>query len=201
MANIVAKESGNIFWATDNEMFANVEKYRKTISIIDTEIKHTREEFITHFKNKYSNPYPPAWMLFEILPLGTLNYIYNNIANNAFRKKIAEHFSLTVPVFSSWLTMMALTRNAVCHHARVWNRENAIHPSQPRKMHRPWIDSSITTTRFFYNLCIIKYLVDIICAENKFKERLIKLLNKYQLIDLRAMGFPDNWKEEPLWRD
>ena len=186
MANIVAKESGNIFWPTDNRMFANAEKFQKTISVIETEISHTREDFITHFKNKYSNPYPPAWMLFEILPVGTINYIYNNISNNALRKKIAEHFSLTAPVFSSWLTIIALTRNATCHHARIWNKENAIHPSQPRRMSHPWIDLSITTTRFFYNLCIIKYFVDIVCPENNFKNLLANLLAKYCIIDLRG---------------
>lgn len=54
MANIMAKESGNIFWTTDAEMFANIECYKKTISIIDNEMRHTKEEFIEHFKRKYS---------------------------------------------------------------------------------------------------------------------------------------------------
>ncbi len=202
MANIVAEESGNIFWTTDAEMFANRECYQRTMSIIEQELRHSKEEFIEHFKRKYSNPYPPAWMLLEILPLGTLNYIYNNIASNALRKKIAARFSLPAPVFSSWLTIVALTRNACCHHARVWNKENAIPPVEPKKLKRPWIDTSITKNRIFYDLCIIKYFVDIINPENDMKQLLKKLLTKYPIVDVRAMGFPQgNWEEEPLWQE
>lgn len=200
MANIVAEESGNIFWVTDAEMFANMECYRKTIGIIDTEMRHTKEEFIEHFKRKYSNPYPPAWMLFEILPLGTLNYIYNNIANNALRKRIAARFSLAAPVFSSWLTIIVLTRNACCHHARVWNKENAIPPAVPRRITRPWIDVAILRNRIFYNLCVIKYFVDIIAPNNGMESKLKRLLAKYPSVDIRAMGFPESWQDEPLWK-
>lgn len=54
---------------TDASMFANTEKFNKTIALIDKELKNSKEEFILHFKEKYSNTYPPAWILVEILPL------------------------------------------------------------------------------------------------------------------------------------
>ncbi len=200
MANIVAEETGDIFWPTTQGMFANEVCYHKTISIIDTEMRHTKEEFIAHFKQKYSNPYPLAWMLFEILPLGTMNFIYSNIANNALRKKIAAHFSLTAPVFSSWLTIIALTRNSCCHHARVWNKENAIPPAEPKKMTRSWIGAGVLKNRIFYDICIIKYFLDIISPDNDFKENLVNLLRNYPCVDVRAMGFPSNWEDEPLWQ-
>lgn len=47
-----------------------------------------------------------------------------DLADNTLRKKIAARFGLTVPVFTSWITVVTLTRNACCHHARVWNKEN-----------------------------------------------------------------------------
>ena len=72
---------------------------------------------------KYSNPYPPAWILVEILPLGVVTRMFENLADNTLRKKIAARFGLTVPVFTSWITVVTLTRNACCHHARVWNKE------------------------------------------------------------------------------
>lgn len=61
LANIIAQESENIFWMTDATMFANPEKFSRTMALVDKELKNSREEFIVHFKHKYTNPYPPAW--------------------------------------------------------------------------------------------------------------------------------------------
>lgn len=200
MANIVAKETGNIFWMTDSTMFADHARYLKTIGIIDNELRHSKEEFIIHFKTKYSDPYPPAWMLTEILPMGVLNHIYSNLADNRLRKKIAAAFFLPVPVFNSWLTIIILTRNACCHHARIWNKENAIPPIKPKKVSRNWISSSVPCTRIFYDICIIKWFLDVLSPQNDMKQRLLDLLAAYPNVDLRAMGFPDNWETEPLWK-
>lgn len=201
LANIIAKETCNIFWMTDASMYRNQDRFLKTLAIIDKELDGTQEEFIEHFRHKYSNQYPPAWMLVEILPMGVLNHIYSNLKDNALRKNIAAHFSLTVPVFSSWLTVIILTRNACCHHARVWNKENAIPPVEPRKMSKPWITYTSTTRRFYFNLCIIKYFLDRIKGNNMMAYRLRHLLSAYPIVDIRAMGFSEHWQKEPLWHD
>ena len=83
IANIVAEETGNIFWMTDASMFANEAKFLRTMSLIEKELNSSKEEFIKHFRKKYSNDYPPAWMLVEILPLGVVTRIFENIESNA----------------------------------------------------------------------------------------------------------------------
>ena len=200
IANIVAEETGNIFWMTDASMFASEDKFLRTISLIEKELKGSKEDFIKHFREKYSNDYPPAWMLVEILPLGVVTRIYENIANNALRKKIASRFGLPVPVFSSWMTVVTLTRNSCCHHSRVWNKENAIMPMQIKKSDRAWISPSISPKRIFYDICILKWFLDIIVPDNEIKTRLKNLLNQYPNVDIAAMGFPKNWEEESLWK-
>lgn len=200
IANIAAEISGNIFWMTDPSMFADKEKHRKTLLLIDNELKHSKEEFISHFRHKYNNPYPPAWMQVEILPIGVLNHIYGNLTSNILRKKIAARFSLSIPVFTSWLTTIILTRNTCCHHARVWNKKNAISPINIKKINHPWINPSIAKDKIFYDLCIIKYFLDIILPGHEMKRQLMFLLDTYPMIDIRAMGFPDNWQDEPLWK-
>ncbi|MCD8236446.1 MAG: Abi family protein [Prevotellaceae bacterium] len=201
LANIVAEETGNIFWMTDASMFANVEKFNKTMVLIDRELKNSKEEFILHFKQKYSNAYPPAWILVEILPLGVVTRIYENLADNIVRKKVASHFSLTAPVFTSWMTVITLTRNSCCHHSRVWNKSNAIPPLIPKKLKGHWISPIISPKRIFYNICIIKWFIDIVSPHNDMKGHLQQLLADFPMIDVQAMGFPKNWLEEPLWKD
>ena len=199
IANIVAEETGNIFWMTDTSMFANEEKFLRTMTLIEKELKGSKEEFIKHFKEKYSNDYPPAWMLVEILPLGIVTRIYENIASNTLRKKIAARFSLPVPVFNSWMTVVTLTRNSCCHHARVWNKENAIMPMQIKKSNQTWISPSVSPKRVFYNICILKWFLDIIVPSNNMKTYLTTLIAQYPNVDITAMGFPKDWENEPFW--
>ena len=200
VANMVAEETGNIFWMTDGSLFANEDKFRKTMALVDKELKGSKEDFIKHFKNKYSNDYPPAWMLVEILPLGIVTRIYDNLADNALRKKIAARFLLPVPVFSSWITIITLVRNTCCHHSRVWNKENAITPMLLKKTPYQWISKQISPNRTFYDVCILKWFIDIISPENDMKGHLKNLLSDFPHVDIAAMGFPKNWEEEPLWK-
>lgn len=199
LANIVAEETGNIFWLTDAKLFANTDKFNRTMALVDKELKGSKEEFILHFKEKYDNAYPPAWILIEILPLGIVTHLYANIKSNHLKKKVASQFDLTVPVFNSWTTVIALTRNSCCHHSRTWNRQYPINPLIPKKTKRPWISKTVTPHRTFYEICIIKWFVDIVSPNNDMKKHLQQLLADFPMIDIKAMDFPANWQEEPLW--
>lgn len=202
LANIVADETGNIFWLTDSTMFANADKFNKTMVLMDKELRNSKEDFILHFKEKYSNAYPPAWILIEILPFGVVTRIYENLADNALRKKIAARFSLPVPMFISWLTVIYLTRNSCCHHSRVWNKVYAVNPKvAKKKLKRPWISEDVSPYRTFYEICIIKWFLDIISPNNDMKGHLQALLTEFPMIDTKAMGFPKNWQNEPLWQE
>ena len=85
---------------TDARLFANTDKFNRTMALVDKELKSSKEEFILHFKEKYDNEYPPAWILIEILPLGIVTHLYENIKSNQLKKKVASQFDLPVPVFN-----------------------------------------------------------------------------------------------------
>ena len=181
ITNIVCAETGDVFWMT--------------------KIQTSREDFILHFKQSYDDPYPPSWMIAEIIPLGTLTRLYENIASNQIRKKIARYFGLTVPVFVSWMTIVTLTRNSCCHHARLWNRSLSLRALTMTRPLRPWVDNNVQQGRVFFTLCILKHFVDIIRPNNTFKQRLVALLSKYHMVDTSAMGFVKNWQSQPLWKE
>ena len=200
IVNIACAETNDVFWLTNRTHFANADKFEKTMSLIDKELQTSREDFITHFKQTYEDQYPPSWMIAEIIPLGTLTRIYDNIASNRIRKKIAKHFCLTIPVFMSWMTVVTLTRNSCCHHARLWNRSLSLRTLTMTRPLTPWVSSNVRQGRIFFTLCILKHFVDIIWRNNGFKNYLIALLDKYPMVDIAAMGFPSgNWQDEPLW--
>ena len=188
------------FWMTNQDNFKDVGKFKHTLELIESEIKHSREDFILHFKQKYCDKYPPAWILAEILPFGVVTSIYSNIKNMRLKKKVAQRFGLQVSPFESWLTIVTLTRNACCHHARVWNKRNSILPMQPNRTDFPWIRNLIDPLRIFFDLCIIKYFVNIISPGNDMTNKLKMLLSDFPDVDPAAMGFPQKWEEEPVWK-
>jgi abortive infection bacteriophage resistance protein len=55
--------------------------------------------------------------------------------------------------------------------------------------------------RIYYRICIIKYLLFTVSPNNTFTQKLKSLLAEYPTIDIRAMGFPAGWHDEPLWTE
>lgn len=192
--------TGDPFWMTDAYNFSNPVKFAKTIHLVKDELSHSKEDFITHFKNTYSDTYPPAWILSEILPLGVMTNIYSNIKNKKIKKRISQSFGLQIAPFESWMTIITLTRNLCCHHARVWNKQNTLRPMIPNSLMRPWIKLPTDTLRIYFDMCIIKYFLDIISIENDMLDKMQSLFSEFPEVDLNALGFPSgDWKKEPLW--
>jgi len=129
-----------------------------------------------------------------------LTKIYDNIKSNQIRKKIAQEFSLSIPVFNSWMTIITVARNNCGHHARVWNRTFALQVLTQRRMTQPWIMIPVNQRKAYYSLCIIKYFLNIISPNNDMLAKLRWLFVDYPQIDLKAMGFPYGWENEPLWQ-
>ena len=192
--------TNDTFWMTNQDNFKDVSKFNHTLELIESEINHSREEFILHFKQKYNEKYPPAWILAEILPFGVVTSIYSNLKNMRLKKNVAQRFGLQVSPFESWLTIVTLTRNACCHHARVWNKRNTIRPMQPNRAKHPWIHNPIDPIRIFFDLCSIKYFVNVISPDKDMTQKLKMLLSDFPNVDPAAMGFPHNWEEEPVWK-
>jgi abortive infection bacteriophage resistance protein len=199
IVNIGSKMFGDPFWMTNNQNFINQAKFNKSMSLIDTEMMHSREEFIIHFEQTYSNPYPPAWILSEILPIGVITNIYSNIRDNKVKKAIAQAFGMQVPPFESWMTIITLTRNSCCHHARIWNKQNTIRPTVPKKLKYPWITLPCDPLRTYFNICIVRYFVNVISPGNDMLDKLKGLFAQFPDVDLSAIGFPQGWEKEPLW--
>ena len=62
-----------------------------------------------------------------------------------------------------------------------------------------WISNNISHLKTFYEICIIKWFIDIVSPDNNLKEHLTSLLASFPNVDTKAMGFPEHWELEPLW--
>lgn len=200
MVNTVSKATGTVFWMTDAQYFHNQLHYGSTLALINNELSRTKEDFILHFRSKYTETYPPAWMIGEILPLGVLCNIYRNLASLRLKKQIANYFGLTVPAFDSWVEVLAKLRNLCGHHSRIWNRESGLIPANIVNPAHPWIDASKTDfKRVYCRICMVKYFLFTVSPYNSFTQKITNLIAAFPTVDSGAMGFPADWKTEPIW--
>ena len=197
--NLVAEQTGDIYWLTNPVHYHSLPIFHQSMDFLRKEYEHSTEKFIEHFRHNYLEPFPPAWILGELLSMGNVNKYYRNLKNKNLKKQIARRFHLHAPVFESWFSILTLTRNACCHHARIWNKVNNIIPNDMRGMSQPWITIPTDKHRIYFNLCIIKYFLNIISPENDMFDKLQDLLGRFPEIDVRAMGFTEGWKEEKVW--
>ncbi|MES5167325.1 Abi family protein [Prevotella melaninogenica] len=133
--------------------------------------------------------------------LGVLTRIYAaELRNKKIKKRIAQSFGLQVVPFESWLTIITVTRNSCCHHARVWNRVFSIRATMPIRMSRPWITLPTDPLKVYFDMCIIKYFLDIISPNNDMLDKMNRLFATFPEVDMAALGFPSGWENEPLWQ-
>ena len=121
IVNIGSDMMSNPFWMTDSSNFIDAGKFRHTMDLIDAELHRSREDFIVHFKQTYSDAYPPAWILAEVLPFGVITNIFSNIKTTRIKKSIARKFGLQVAPFESWLTIVTASQ------PHSWQLDNSAH--------------------------------------------------------------------------
>ena len=100
----------------------------------------------------------------------------------------------------SWIRCITVLRNCCAHHARIWNRRFALKPQLPNRLPLGWITPTQKPIKLYHQLCTLLYMEQTITPCMDLKNFLFKLFADYPNIDLRAMGFPQGWENEPLWR-
>ena len=177
--------------------------YSDFIQKIDYETNHSTESFVKHFKTKYgdSHSHLPLWMAAEIMTFGMLLTFFKGIPGT-LKQKIAGHYGIPDIVFESWLRAFNGIRNTCAHHSRLWNKELGYKPLFPRERKHPeWhIPVEIPNNRIFGILSICRFLLKQIAPQSRWPERLENLFAEYPAVPRQPMGFPDNWKQSPVWK-
>jgi abortive infection bacteriophage resistance protein len=160
----------------------------------DTPENH-RHSFIAKFCSEYSDPYPPCWMVMEALSFGAISKIYQ-LAKGNLRQKVAEAFEVQHDVLESWLHALSTSRNVCAHHGRVWNRSFTIWPKIPKAYRGIWPTASQDK---LYVLCaIIHHMMERIADGSQWSDRLKQTIADAPA-DIKHMGFPEKWSEQPFW--
>ncbi len=198
----------NAMWYEEKELYRDEDKYSNLMSEISNDVKRSNEDFIKHYKNKYSRPeMPPSWMTLEVVSFGTLSKIFGQLKECDEKKEITGSFGLSnEKILANWLHAFSNLRNCCAHHSRVWNRRFIVNMIIPYNTLYPFLNGKngkgkLCQNKIFVLLSAIKYIVDIISPDNSFKTHLIELFNdKHRFVSMKEMGFPDSWQDWPVWK-
>ncbi|MBZ2190100.1 Abi family protein [Alcanivorax sp. JB21] len=181
--------------ATDQKLHA------RHLGKLQDEISRSDEIFIQHYCRTYSNPVsPPVRSVSEIMSLGMLSrWITHMVPSD--RALLARVYGLDQNVLKGFVRHLAYVRNLCAHHCRVWNRGLTVTMSLPRTKPAALVSSfNPGQQRRIYNtLVMLAALMDVVCPDSQWKKRLGDLLVQHH-IDAHAMGFPEGWRNLPVWR-
>lgn len=115
----------------------------------------------------------------------------------ARHSKLQDEISRSDEIF-----ILTYVRNLCAHHSRLWNRRFTITMPIPRSKPAELISSfNPNQSRRVYNtLVMLAALMDIVSPGHLWKGRLQRIIKRHH-IQTRAMGFPDDWQQRPIWAE
>lgn len=196
-ANTITRRDGSV---------RTFDAYNEIQNHIKEQLNNNQAEvFIQHYKDTYASPEnPPSWMCVEIMYFNHLSKICTSLKNRSDVTGIANHFGLPPEKFCSWLHTINYVRNLCAHHSRLWNRDLKIVPERlDFSRSKVWISNpnSVQRSKIYHFLCMLNYMLQSVNPSSTFTSRLKALLNKYPKVSKSAMGFPQNWENEDMWRN
>jgi len=192
------------FWFMNPDYAINESRFNANMTIIRKEVARSHDTFIAEHFRKYSEPeLPPVWKTLEVVSMGMLSKLYNNFSDATAKHAVAREFKLNHHKFlRSWLECLAVLRNCCAHHSRLINRVFPIKPKMPQRMIDTWIvNFSFREQTLYPQLCYLVYWLNSISPDNTFVKDFKKLLKQHPSVNPRMMGFPNNWEQEPLWKN
>lgn len=170
-------------------------------------IQRSKEDFATHYKEKYGLPLP-IWVAIELWDFGLLSTFYQGMTQMD-KDHIAKKYNIhNGNLMESWLRTLNYIRNVVAHHSRLWNRNLIDQPKLPKPQEMSPFNHLIgniqTTSRVYVALCILVHFIKNICPRSTWCNRMIELIDSFpttEYFKIKDMGFPNSWKNEELWKE
>ncbi|HEY0065743.1 MAG TPA: Abi family protein, partial [Flavisolibacter sp.] len=195
----------NPWWFEDETLFKNVQVHESLLKDIYKDLGRTEEDFIREHKRKYKTPStPPSWKTLEIVSLGVLSKLYATLKSSPVKQTIAK--SLHLPnneYLEAWMNSLVVLRNLCAHHARIFNRLFSFPPKILKTTPDPWVDPPKLwqdSQKLYYQICFVLFLLNVVSPGSSFKQQVFDLIDQYSTVSLTELGFPKNWKNEPLWQ-
>lgn len=146
--------------------------------------------FIKHHDLKYNGDLP-IWVAVEIMTMGNLNKLYENL-KTPYQKAIAKQYGTGVVPLTSWIRNLTYTRNHLAHYMRIYGYNFGRTPANCSSYSSTSPDGMI-----FEQLIAIGFMTtNKVEWQSSVVPEIKNLIDKYQnSIKLEDIGFPQNWEQ------
>jgi abortive infection bacteriophage resistance protein len=173
----------------DKQYFRNEVYHNDFIKEFQKEITRSSEIFVDHHKKNYNGQFP-IWVAIETLPLGVLSKFFVNMKNEDKKEISRAYYNAAYAFIESWLLTISFIRNICAHHGRLYDRSLSKPPRFLIKDDMLKID----VHSLFAGIYNMKYLISDRVKWRDFIIEIGAIFEKYSIIDLKNIGFPENWK-------
>lgn len=192
-------------WHNETQYFEKYKNHLGFKSKLTRDLANSSEEFIIKHYDNHVTENPESWKALEILTLGSLSKLYQNLNHQLPEKaKIATEFGLNNQKYlASWLLSTTYIRNIIAHHGRLWNRVIINKYDWPKSTKDPLLSytpNQYQRRKIFPLVSAILYMNNRISPGHHIKDELLDLFQQFPNTPLYKMGFPKNWQIEPLWK-
>lgn len=189
---------------TDATIFSDSVRQESILERLNSEIVRNKEQFILEHRVNHKGEPLEAWKALEVASFGTLSKLFKNLKHQLPEKsKIALEFGFNSHKdFSSFLEATTVLRNGIAHHSRLWNNNITIKylwPKNFKKAPITYVPTNNQRAKLFPLFTLILYSLQYISPNSTIKDNFYKLLYQFPLVPTYKMGFPENWKTQPIW--
>lgn len=189
LANYFSSTYGVLGYETADN-FKVPEYHADFLDDIEHEIsRNLKSPFVKNFKENYEDGKIPFYALVELFSFGTLSKFFKNMKNED-KKAVSLSFGIGYTYFESWIESIAFVRNICAHYGRLYNAKLAKKPM----LYKQYSEAGIENTYIFGVLLCVKHLVQKDPHWEEFVNSIEELIEKYPAVEIRAMGFPKQWK-------
>ncbi len=171
--------------------FDDEEYHKMFIKDIKEEVgRNSKAPFVRNFRENYEGGELPIYALVEVFSFGTLSKFYKNM-KNVDKKVVAKSFGIGYTYLESWLESISYVRNICAHYGRLYNAKLSKTPT----LYKEYSQAGIGNNRIFGVLLCMKQIFKSDKHWNLYVDQIELLIDKYEKVDVKTMGFPENWKE------
>ncbi len=190
LANYFSNKYGVLGYKQE-ENFVNSEYHQSFLEDINTEVdRNLKAPFVKNFKENYKDGEIPLYALVELFSFGTLSKFFKNMKNKD-KKAISNTFNVGYTYFESWIESIAFVRNICAHYGRLYNTKLTKTPI----LYKQYSSNGIGNNRAFSVLLCMKHLIKNDTKWKIFIDTMDALIEKYEGVDVKTMGFPMDWKK------
>lgn len=174
----------------NSKNFRNSKYHESMLKTLNDEIERSDEIFVTHHKNKYNGVFP-VWVIIEVATFGDLSKMYSNLLDVDKDEIAKKYYNAKCEYVSSWLYALSNLRNKCAHFSRLYNKKLTITP----RLFRADKKRGIKNNTIFADIYVIGRLTKEKKEWGNFVTKLSALIDQYDVVDLKYLGFPDDWDD------